>query len=267
MSTYRNGEIPDHLLERRGNFLATAGSWAKWDAFVADVFARYGVTLRITDGVGVMKGTGAYRTRPMQRAVKKHYTALGRPWQAATEGTSSHGGEFKGEDALAFDVNNYWAISYEDFCAACRRAGFKPDYFDGKHGRPKEPWHIIDPDPYRRLPSPASDKTEPAPIPEEEDEDMKPTVHVRTGDDLEYMLVHPEFGKDLAVYTGPGKGGKKTEGKVTIFRGFMVTTDQAIGIAWARLYANGAGNEKSRTNRAGYIAIQVEASRVAAAIS
>ena len=119
-------------------------------------------------------------------------------------------------------------------------------------------------------PSTTGGNSRPAPVPvapEEEDEDMlKPTVHVRTEKGIEYTLAHPEFGKGLAPYTGPGTGGKKTEGKVTTYRGFMVTTDPTIGIAWARMYADGSGNEKSRTDRAGYIAIQVEASRVATAI-
>jgi hypothetical protein len=161
MSKYKNGEIPANLLVRRGSFLLTAGTWAKWDALVADVKKRFNVTLRITDGVGVMKGTGAYRDRPMQRAVRVYYTKLGRPWQAAAEGTSSHGGEFKGQDALAVDVTNYFEIKYADFCAACRRAGFEPDYFDGKNGKPLERWHIIDRDPYRVVGKPAGGASRP----------------------------------------------------------------------------------------------------------
>lgn len=200
MSTYRNGDIPDHLLERRGNFLLTAGTWAKWDALVADVFARFGVTLRITDGVGVMKGTGAFRTRLMQRAVKRYYTALGRPWQAATEGTSSHGGEFKGEDALAVDVNNYWAIPYDEFKAACRRAGFEPDYFDGRDGKPLERWHIIDRQPYRRVAAPSAEESTPVilPVEEENEEDtMKVFGYIRPGKDKRTYYVTMDFAGGL----------------------------------------------------------------------
>lgn len=185
MATYRNGDLPDWLLVRRGNFLLTRGTWAKWDALVADVQHRFGVTLRITDGVGVMKGTGAYRDRPMQRAVKAYYTKLGKPRQAATEGTSSHGGEFKGDDALAVDVTNYYLIPRAEFFAACRRAGFEPNFFDGKNGKPLEPWHIIDRDPYRSVGSTTGgnatpiSETKPAPAPEEE-EDMSKNILYKT---------------------------------------------------------------------------------------
>ena len=147
------------------------------------------------------------------------------------------------------------------------RFGLEPEGF--KFG---ESWHYRIPGIYREVPKPAGGSSKPVTprppvvpaVPEEEDEDMKPTVHVRTEKGIEYTLAHPEFGKDLAQHTGPGTGGKRTAGKVTTYRGFMTTADKATGIAWARMYAGGAGNETSRTNRADYIAIQVEASRVAA---
>lgn len=113
----------------------------------------------------------------------------------------------------------------------------------------------------------------PAPIPDpdpEEDDDMwKPTVHVRTSPTTEFTLAHPEIGPDLAQYTGPGHDDthKRREGKITVFRGFMVTEDPEIGKAWARMYAHGSGKETSRTNRTDYIAIQVEASRLASEIT
>jgi hypothetical protein len=44
-------------------------------------------------------------------------------------------------------------------------------------------------------------------------------------------------------------------------RGYLVTTDETVGTAWARLYAKGSGNEHARVDRAGYIAIQ-DAARV-----
>ena len=93
--------------------------------------------------------------------------------------------------------------------------------------------------------------------PEEEDEDMwKPTVHVRTEGNPEYMLAHPEIGIDLK----PGE--KRNDGDVTVFRGYMVTSSSAIARAWARMYARGLGQETSRTNRAQYIEIQAEARRL-----
>lgn len=154
MARYRNGDIPDHLLIRRGNFLLTAGTWAKWDCLVADVLARFGVRLEITDGLGVLRGTGAFRARLMQRQVKAHFVSIGQGRLAAAEGTSSHGGEFNGADALAIDVNNYARIPLAEFYAAARRAGFEPGYFNGRNGRPYEPWHLIDWEPYRAVPKP-----------------------------------------------------------------------------------------------------------------
>lgn len=149
MARYKNGQIPASLLIRRGHIRLTAGTWAKWDRLVTIVEGRHGVTLEITQGTGVSLGSGGYRDIPMQRAVKKKYIALGRPWQAAAEGTSSHGGEFNGEDALAIDVSNWGLIGQAAFYAAAREAGFVAGYFNGQGGRPKEPWHIIDKDPYR----------------------------------------------------------------------------------------------------------------------
>lgn len=160
MATSRNGEIPERLLIRRGNFLLTAGTWSKWDALVADVLARHGVRLEITDGLGVMRGTGAFRTKLMQRQVKAHFVSIGQGRLAAAEGTSSHGGEFNGRDALAVDVNNYGRIPLEAFYAAARRAGFEPGYFNGRNGRPYEPWHLIDWEPYRAVAGTAGNESE-----------------------------------------------------------------------------------------------------------
>lgn len=99
----------------------------------------------------------------------------------------------------------------------------------------------------------------PAAPSEEEDEDMKPTVHVRLNKQKqpdEWMLAHPEIGTDLKA------GEKRQEGKTVIFRGYMVTTDEAMGAAWARMYARGVGGETSRTDRDGYVTIQAAATRV-----
>lgn len=269
MATYKNGQIPASILVRRGNHLLTAGTWAKVDALVADVQKRHGVTLRITDVVGSVKGAGAYRDRPMQRAMKSYYTALGRPWQAATEGTSSHGGEFQGVDALAFDINNYWAIPQAEFFAACRRAGLEPGYFDGKGGRPLEPWHVIDRDPYRTIhktpPAPAGDETEPVIVPEEE-ADM-PQIIRKKGTD-EVSLLDPDVGRDLPRL-GHGKGkaeyrGEKTsKGVVNVYRGFMVTTDKDVAAAWGRTWCRAYGNAPQDRSLADYKLAQAEASRLA----
>ncbi|MGO3147075.1 MAG: hypothetical protein ACTIJ6_05280 [Leucobacter sp.] len=109
----------------------------------------------------------------------------------------------------------------------------------------------------------AEPKSIPVDEPEEEDEDMwKPTVHTRLDGKAvgEYMLAHPDIGKNLK------KGESRKDGAVTVFRGYMVApttkAGEAVGVAWARMYAKGAGSVTSSTNRAGYIAIQGEATRV-----
>lgn len=139
-----------------------------------------------------------------------------------------------------------------------------------------EAWHFeyqVWNDQHRNRPAGGDSKPLPTPepaLPEEEDDDMyKPTVHVRTEGAFEATLAHPEIGQSLAQYTGPGTGGKtvSADKKVTTFRGFMVTADEAVAAAWARTHAKGVGGETSRTNRTGYIQIQVEASRIAAAIT
>lgn len=88
------------------------------------------------------------------------------------------------------------------------------------------------------------------------EDEMKPTIHYRTDGGGEWTRALPEIGKNLK----PGE--KRADGKVTVFRGYEVTADKTIGAAWARQYARGVGGETSRTNRAGYIAIQAQATRL-----
>lgn len=107
---------------------------------------------------------------------------------------------------------------------------------------------------------------EPAPTPvvpvQIDEDDMKPTVHARLGEAIEeWTLAHPQIGLDMK----PG-WEHKVDGPVRIYRGFMVTNDKNVAKAWARMYAAGIGNETSRTNRAGYVAIQTEARRVSVEI-
>lgn len=101
-------------------------------------------------------------------------------------------------------------------------------------------------------------KPNPKPKPRnwEEEDEMKPTVHVRTEGSVEYTRAHPEIGKNLKP------GASRKEGKVTVYRGWEATADTSIGTAWARTHAGGSGHEHSRTDRAGYIAIQEQATRL-----
>lgn len=90
------------------------------------------------------------------------------------------------------------------------------------------------------------------------------TVHFRTEGD-EWTLGDPALGHDLAPFTGTADDTTRRDlgDGVYLFRGFMVTADPTIGTAWARIYTKGVGGETSRTDRASYIAIQRELSRVA----
>lgn len=155
MSEYKNGFIPKDKLVRRGSsFYATPGTWAKWDALVADVKADTGITLRITPG------NNAYRDYQSQVEAKKEHGS-----NAAFPGTSSHGGVFKGKDALAIDVDNWMQIGRQRFYNYCLKHGFEPGYFDW------EPWHIIDWEPWRAV-APQPPTPAPETEPEEEEEAM-----------------------------------------------------------------------------------------------
>lgn len=110
----------------------------------------------------------------------------------------------------------------------------------------------VDPVPYisARLSRPAGGggSVVPTPTPEpilEEDDEMKPLIIHRKEGNPEWSLVHPD-------YRGPGEQE----------RGYLVTTDQARAIAWARMHGKGWGNPATYTasvDRAGYMDIQAAA--------
>lgn len=95
---------------------------------------------------------------------------------------------------------------------------------------------------------------------QEDDDELKPTVHFRTEGSPEWTRAHPDIGKDLK----PGKSRK--DGNVVVYRGFEATTNKGVGYAWARTHANGVGKETSRTPRSAYRNIQAQATRLSVAI-
>src|SRR5690606_5063242 len=117
----------------------------------------------------------------------------GKSRMAAYPGTSSHGGEYKGADALAIDITNYSQVPLHVFFEEGRNAGFQMGYFDGREGRPYEPWHIIDRNPYRAVGSTAGGNATPiivpAPEPEEEDDMNKCIIIKNTEGTVEWSLI------------------------------------------------------------------------------
>ena len=142
-----------------------------------------------------------------------------------------------------------------------------------RRGKLVEPWHFeyaASRDRHRFDPTPAGQPSNPAVEPEPEEDTMSTTtVHARIGDDgteTEWMLGHPEFGKDLPEFDGDAtdENSRLTADKsIKIFRGFMVTVNRDIFTSWARTYAKGTGQITSRTDRDGYVEIQKQLSRVA----
>lgn len=125
------------------------------------------------------------------------------------------------------------------------------DYPDAGHNidRPR-----YDPAEFIRtaLAAPAGGKGEPieppkpAPVPEEEEDDMAPKLIRRNEKGEEWSLVHPSY-----------------RGETDLERGYLVTTDENRAKAWARLHGKGwgvPGTYTANVNRADYIAIQ-EAAR------
>ncbi|MEZ5110931.1 MAG: hypothetical protein R2732_05450 [Microbacteriaceae bacterium] len=152
MSRYKNGQVPDHALVRVGagsnadgywEHLLPAGTLRKHLALVALGKARSGRTLTITSG------WNAYRPLPAQRVARANACARGRCGDAATPGTSSHGGEYQGADAIAIDYSNWGAVfgTRQAFYDACRQVGLEPGVFSW------EPWHVIDRDPWAASPA------------------------------------------------------------------------------------------------------------------
>jgi hypothetical protein len=251
-------------------FQITAGTHAKWLAAKAFAEKHYGRTLHIRSGWNV------YRPYPIQVDARIRACNQGNCAGAAKAGNSSHGGSWYDprarytRDCLAIDVDPN-GLSWAQVWQACRSAGFEVGLITGAIAGMEEPWHIIDFDPWRAVPSGGGaiplpiPKPEPAPEPEEEDEEdeMKFTVHYNTVTS-EYALGCAGIGADLEEFTVPvGDGQKRVEGKVEVYRGFMTTYDWATGVAWARTYAKGIGGETSRTSTKDYVQIQLELTRVA----
>ncbi|WP_102193218.1 hypothetical protein [Microbacterium aurantiacum] len=146
MARYENGRIPfDVLVHLGGEHYLTPGTAAKFIAMRADVWENEGVWLEISPGANgyrwFEKQEEAYRDEP--------------DGNAAYPGSSSHGGEYNGRDAMAVDIGNWGRLGRALFYHYARKHGFEPDVFDW------EPWHLIDWEPWAAAPATAT----PAPKP------------------------------------------------------------------------------------------------------
>lgn len=313
-STYRNGRLPETILRRldsgtatgRGRHVTTDASAVRWYGFRRDVLRETGVTLHISPGMN------AYRDYAEQGVGRANACAQGNCAAAASQGSSSHGGNmayaFTGwvrVDAMAFDIGDYWRIPWAVFKRIAERWGFEVGRITKAIAGIEEPWHIIDRRPYQSLREVEAlysvtltrgadgvyrlADIEPT-RPKEWDEMATPeeirsvvageiakvtsrptqsvrTVHARTEGAAEWTLGDPLVGRDLDEFKGSVTATNRRDlgDGVFEFRGFLVTADQLVGVTWARIYAKGNLGEHSRTDRAGYIAIQRELSRVATA--
>lgn len=157
MARYKNGQIPDSELVRMGvEHYATPATAQRIRNLVADIRANEGFTLEVTGGPNI------YRDLAWQHF---YWDVLPYP-QAAYPGTSSHGGEYQGRDAIAVDFNNWAILPKEKWFSYARKHGFTPNIFSW------EPWHVVDFNPWV-MPSGSGGGTTPE-IEEEEEEDMKP---------------------------------------------------------------------------------------------
>lgn len=160
MARYPNGRIPDSELVRLGvEHYATPATAQRIRNLVADIRANEGFTLEVTGGPNI------YRNLKWQ---KFYWDVLPYP-QAAYPGTSSHGGEYQGRDAIAVDFNNWAILPKQKWFDYARKHGFTPNIFSW------EPWHVVDFNPWV-MPGPSGGGIAPSPEPEikkDEEDSMK----------------------------------------------------------------------------------------------
>lgn len=157
---YPNGEVPFNVLVHLGaNFWLPPGTAARWAWFVREGIRRYGVTFRITpdrDGLG---GWNAYRPLSAQILYRKYYGNM-----AAMPKFSSHGGWYRNQEVFAIDVDNWSAVSWNQFASLANEAGFRVNFVS-----PEERWHIGDFNNPWAIPAFAAAPATPTTVPEDEE--------------------------------------------------------------------------------------------------
>ncbi|AXC37916.1 endolysin [Microbacterium phage Jacko] len=140
---YPNGRYPLNLFVHRGGDLYLSPSLnARWNEAVRIGLEKYGVRLYIT-GPSSRGWDGANGYRWYERQVT-YKNAFGE-W-AASPGTSSHGGVYRGQEVFAVDVSN-WAnlapgnrsLAWSRFVAIMKAVGLTTDFVS-----PREEWHVGD---------------------------------------------------------------------------------------------------------------------------
>lgn len=112
------------------------GTAYKHDRLVEMAEAEYGWTPKVSGP------DDAYR----RLSVQEYYFETMPPGNAASPGTSSHGGTYDFGDGEveqgAVDYGNWGVVGQSAFYDLARRAGFVPGVFSW------EPWHVFDPSPW-----------------------------------------------------------------------------------------------------------------------
>jgi hypothetical protein len=150
MALFRNGGIPLGVVSAviaRGEDAhgrpweqrltpATAERWAFAVDYAVRTFHRR---------IRIRSGANGYRDLAWQEIARRDACAAGNCNGAAAPGTSSHGGNWRGRDCLAIDVDPN-GLSWAQVWEACTAAGFScgliTEEISGIPGG--EPWHVID---------------------------------------------------------------------------------------------------------------------------
>ncbi|AWY05878.1 endolysin [Microbacterium phage Pioneer3] len=199
MPAYANGRYPLGLFVHRGGDLYLSPSLnARWNEAVRLALEKYGVRLYITGPSGRgWDGWNGYRPYDIQVKYKKEFGQ----W-AASAGTSSHGGVYRGQEVFALDVANWGSLApnnltlaWSRFVAIMRLVGLTTDFVS-----PREQWHVGDFNNAWVVPRFGAISVNPSTtaLPEQEDDDMRPLYVM---DDVDgngrpgWALLNPRTGK------------------------------------------------------------------------
>jgi len=165
-------------------FQFTPATWARWNEAKRYAEEHFGRTLHIRTGWNV------YRPYPIQVEARARACRDGNCLGAAKPGTSSHGGNWRGRDCLAIDVDPN-GLRWSQVWEACEHAGFACGLITQEiSGMPGgEPWHIIDFAAFGAIPTFGGVKPFPKPEPE-------PAQPKRRKRDMSSGVIYTQSGND-----------------------------------------------------------------------